>query len=155
MPKIVSRSAVSTSTEGKAQPTQSSTATLRVYYCICGEFILVIDKLLTSLPRRKTDNAIIIRSQDSDEAKARVFKLNAAAAEPILLEREGGYERQYRFTCPRCTLPVAYQTTPPPVKSGPFLYIFSGALTQVQGQVPPDAFELGVKSTDKPAKVTA
>jgi hypothetical protein len=48
---------------------------------------LVIDKNLATLPRRKTDNAIIIRSQDSDVAKARVFKLNAVAGEPILLER--------------------------------------------------------------------
>lgn len=48
---------------------------------------LVIDKNLATLPRRKTDNAIIIRSQDSDVAKARVFKLNAVSGEPILLER--------------------------------------------------------------------
>jgi hypothetical protein len=48
---------------------------------------LVIDKSLATLPRRKTDNAIIIRSQDSDLGKARVFKLNAVAEESILLER--------------------------------------------------------------------
>ncbi len=55
--------------------------------------------------------------------------------------RQGGHEKQYRFHCPRCALPVAYQSTPPPAKSGPFLYIFKGALSQIQGQVPPDAFE--------------
>jgi len=48
---------------------------------------LVIDKSLATLPRRKTDNAIIIRSKDSDDGKARVFKLNAVAEPPILLER--------------------------------------------------------------------
>jgi hypothetical protein len=37
-------------------------------------------------------------------------------------------------------LPVAYQPNPPPATAGPFLYIFKGALTQVQGQLPPDAF---------------
>ncbi|PPQ99045.1 hypothetical protein CVT24_003605 [Panaeolus cyanescens] len=139
MPKVVSRSAVSSSTD--AQPTASSAASLRVYYCICGEFILVIDKSLASLPRRKTDNAIIIRSQTSDLGPARVFKFNAVAEPPILLEREGGHEKQYRFHCPRCSLKIGYQTTPPPVKSAPFLYIFSGAVTQMQGQVPPDAFD--------------
>ena len=36
---------------------------------------------------------------------------------------------------------VAYQTTPPPIKSGPFVYVLKGALTQLQGQVPPDAFD--------------
>jgi len=139
MPKIVSRSAVSSSTD--AQPTASSTAALKVYYCICGEFILVIDKSLATLPRRKTDGAIIVRSQDSDDGKARVFKLNANAGEPILLERKGGHERQFRFHCPRCTLPIGYQSTPLPVKSGPFVYIGAGALTQMQGQVPHDAFD--------------
>ncbi|KAJ7179006.1 hypothetical protein C8R46DRAFT_1072150 [Mycena filopes] len=139
MPKIVSRSAVSSSTE--ARPTFSAAAALHVYYCICGEFILVIDKTIGSLPRRRTDESIIVRAQDSDAGKARVFKLNAVMSEPILLERPGGHERQWRFHCPRCTLPIGYQSTPPPVKAGPFVYIFAGALSQVQGQVPADAFD--------------
>ncbi|KAK7695938.1 hypothetical protein QCA50_000577 [Cerrena zonata] len=139
MPKVVSRSAVSSSTD--AQPTASSTAALRVYYCICGEFILVIDKSLASLPRRTTDGAIIIRSQDHETTKAQVCKLNVVAKDPVLVERPGGHERQYRFHCPRCNLLVAYQTTPPPIKSGSFVYVLKGALTQLQGQVPPDAFD--------------
>ncbi|KAH7916166.1 hypothetical protein BJ138DRAFT_1169478 [Hygrophoropsis aurantiaca] len=139
MPKVVSRSAVSSSTD--AQPTASSTAALRVYYCICGEFILVIEKSLTVLPKRKTDEAIIIRSQDTPSDKAVVFKLNATPSEPVLLERDGGHERQYRFTCPRCNLLVGYQSSPPPLKSAPFLYILKGALTQMQGQVPKDALD--------------
>ncbi|GLB33935.1 putative RNA splicing protein [Lyophyllum shimeji] len=139
MPKVVSRSAVSSSTD--VQPTASSAADLRVYYCICGEFILVIDKSLATLPRRKTDNAIIMRTQDSDAGNARVFKLNAVAGEPILLERQGGHECQYRFHCPRCSLPIGYQSSPPPVKSAPFFYILAGALTQHQGQIPPGALD--------------
>lgn len=140
MPKVVSRSAVSSSTD--AQPTASSTAALRVYYCLCGEFILVIDKGLASLPRRQTDNAIIIRAQDNETGKARIFKLNATISEhPILIERNNGHERQYRFLCPRCSLPIGYQTSPPPVKSQPYLYILSGSLSQLQGQVPSDAFD--------------
>ncbi|KAG7096811.1 hypothetical protein E1B28_004219 [Marasmius oreades] len=139
MPKVVSRSAVSASTD--AQPTASSAAALRVYYCICGEFILVIDKSLSALPRRKTDDASVIRVQGTDSAPARVFKLNAVAGDAVLIEREGGHERQYRHLCPRCTLPIGYQSTPLPVKSAPFLYVFPGALTQMQGQVPQDALQ--------------
>ncbi|KAG0709760.1 hypothetical protein DFH29DRAFT_885697 [Suillus ampliporus] len=139
MPKVVSRSAVSSSTD--ARPTASAAAALRVYYCICGEFILVIEKSLSALPKRQTDGATIIRSQDSGEQQAIVFKLNANSIDPILIERPGGHERQYRFSCPRCNLLVGYQSTPPPVKSGPFLYILRGALTQMQGQVPRDAFD--------------
>jgi hypothetical protein len=59
----------------------------------------------------------------------------------IYFHRENGHERQYRFHCPRCSLKIAYQSSPPPVKSAPFLYLISGALTQMQGQVPPDAFD--------------
>jgi len=139
MPKVISRSAISSSTD--AQPTVSSAAALKVYYCICGEFILVIDKNLAVLPRRKTDNAIIVRCQDTNTGKANVFKLNTVLSDPILLERQGGHERQFRFNCPRCSLPIGYQTTPPPIKSGPYLYLHKGALTQMQGQVPQDAFQ--------------
>ncbi|KAF9019233.1 hypothetical protein BDZ89DRAFT_1020913 [Hymenopellis radicata] len=141
MPKVVSRSAVSSSSD--ARPTESSAAALRVYYCICGEFILVIDKSLSALPTRPADGAIVLRTKDSDVdgAKARVFKLNATLNEPVLIEREQGHERQFRFHCPRCTLPVGYQSTPPPTKSGDFVYLFAGALTQMQGQLPGDALD--------------
>ncbi|KAF8592390.1 hypothetical protein K439DRAFT_1318318, partial [Ramaria rubella] len=137
MPKVVSRAAVSSSTDAK--PTASSIAALRTYYCICGEYLLVIDRNLSNLPRRKTDGAIIIRSEDTPAAKARIFKLNATPSGAVLVQRTGGHERQWRFHCPRCTLPVGYQTTPPPGK-GPFLYINRGSLTQHQGEVPADAF---------------
>ncbi|GJE84096.1 hypothetical protein PsYK624_001710 [Phanerochaete sordida] len=138
MPKVVSRSAVSSSTD--AQPTASSSAALRVYYCLCGEFILVVDKSLASLPKRQTDGATVLRCHDSDAGKARVFKLNATPKDAVLVERLGGHEKQYRFHCPRCDLQIGYQSTPPPAKSGPYLYIVKGALSQIQGQVPPDAF---------------
>ncbi|KAF7301799.1 hypothetical protein MIND_00745600 [Mycena indigotica] len=140
MPKVVSKSQVSSSIDAK--PTPSSAATLRVYYCICGEFNLVIDKTLAALPRRQTDGATIVQTQDNELGAARVFKLNAKPnSEPVLLKRPEGYERRYSFACPRCTLPIAYQTAPPPVKSNPYLYILSGALSQAQGQIPLDAFE--------------
>lgn len=100
---------------------------------------LVIDRNLSTLPRRKTDNAIIIRSQDTPTTKARIFKLNATSGPPIFIQRDGGHERQWKFHCPRCTLPVGYQVTPPPAK-GQFLYINRGSLTQHQGEVPADAF---------------
>ena len=137
MPKVVSRSAVSSSTDGELNEFIVITTNhilqlsrqrpqLLLYACIvrlrtrtewdrhahlaldciCGEFIvclslkkklvscwfgffiqLVIDKGLASLPRRQTDNAIIIRTQDSNTGKARMFKLNATASDPILLER--------------------------------------------------------------------
>jgi hypothetical protein len=52
-----------------------------------GQLQLVIDAALSSLPRRQTDGAVIVRSQDKDGAKAKAFKLNAQPCEPILIER--------------------------------------------------------------------
>jgi len=135
----VSRSAISSSSDAKL--TASAAAALRVYYCLCGEFIVVMDKNLANLPRRRTDGAIILRSKDSGKTKAVVFKLNCTIGDPVMIERSGRLERQHQFFCPRCKLLVGYQSTPPPIKSGPFVYIHRGALTQIQGQLPPDAFD--------------
>ncbi|KAF8341365.1 uncharacterized protein EI90DRAFT_1727103 [Cantharellus anzutake] len=139
MPKIVSRSAVSTSTD--AVPTESASASLKVYYCLCGEFALVIDKDITLLPRRKTDGALILRAQGVEgQTKAQIFKLNVNISDPIFIKRDNSLELQYRYTCTRCTLPIGYQTTPP-IKSGPYVYLIHGSVTQQQGVVPHAAFE--------------
>ncbi|KIY74093.1 hypothetical protein CYLTODRAFT_433826 [Cylindrobasidium torrendii FP15055 ss-10] len=136
MPKVVSTATISSSDAH----TNSSTANLRVYYCICGEFILVIDKALAALPVRPTDKSTVIPTKDG--ADAPVFKINATLEdEAVLIERENGHERQHKFLCPRCTLPVGYQSTPPPAKSGDYIYLLKGALTQMQGKLPPDAFD--------------
>lgn len=47
----------------------------------------MIEKSLAELPKRKTDGATIIRSQDSGAMKAVVFKLNANPVAPVLVER--------------------------------------------------------------------
>jgi hypothetical protein len=75
----------------------------------------------------------------------------------LSVTRPGGVERQYRYHCeslpsvipkcplsalgPRCNLPVAYQNEQPPVKNAPYVYILSGSLSLIQGQVPEDAFD--------------
>jgi hypothetical protein len=51
MPKVISRAVVSSSEQSK--PLQSSRAVLRSYYCLCGDFVLVIQGKLERLPRRK------------------------------------------------------------------------------------------------------
>ncbi|RHZ82856.1 hypothetical protein Glove_103g9 [Diversispora epigaea] len=129
MPKIVSSSTVSSSEQIVSPPEQH----LHVYYCLCSEFILVIDARLDKLPRRKTDRAYIISN------KKRVYKLNATEAEePVILGRTNEYEKQYRLHCPRCNLFLAYEFTEKR-KSGPYTYILEGSLTENQGVVPRDA----------------
>ncbi|GJJ07432.1 hypothetical protein Clacol_001634 [Clathrus columnatus] len=91
------------------------------------------------MPKVISRAAISSSTDDTEGAKARIFKLNAEEAATVLIQRENGYERQRRYHCPRCTLPIAYQTTMPPNKA-PFLYLIRGSLTQYQGEVPPEAF---------------
>lgn len=128
----------------------SSRAILRSYYCICGDFILVLQGKLDRLPQRRTDGAWIIRSQPTAEHSDRKFKLNAEPGQRCLVRRKDSDELEMRqpFACHRCSSTVAYQTGPPPAGSSPFLYVLRGALTEVQGRLPRDAF-LGETAYEK------
>jgi hypothetical protein len=48
---------------------------------------LVIDKHLSTLPARGTDQSTVVRARDSDDGKARIFKLNATLSDAVLVER--------------------------------------------------------------------
>ena len=114
---------------------------LNVYYCLCGEFVLVSDRPLCSLPLRPLDNARVLRCLDSPPysitgaaqkvRKARVFKVSATQATPKYITRpDKSLEKQYPFNCSRCNLELGYEHTPPPLKSGgKFTFVLPGALT--------------------------
>src|SRR4051812_33194588 len=76
MPKIVSQSTVSSSDQQDHHQNP-----LHVYYCLCSEFILVIDAELQKLPRRKTDGAYILANA------RRIYKLTAVDGESIIIKR--------------------------------------------------------------------
>ncbi|KAN0065136.1 hypothetical protein ACQY0O_001633 [Thecaphora frezii] len=147
MPKVISRSTIS------ASATESSRSTaLRVYYCLCGEFVLVCDRALEQLPQRPLDGSRVLRCLDSSAVsetgapqrvrKARIFKVNARQGRAKMIKRlDDTIEKQYPFTCSRCDLEIGYEHTPPPLKSGgKFTFILPGALTDRQGIPPPDVF---------------
>ncbi|PWN52086.1 hypothetical protein IE53DRAFT_385517 [Violaceomyces palustris] len=155
MPKVISRSTISASND--QQP--SNTSPLKVYYCLCGEFSLVCDRPLESLPQRPLDGSRVLRCLDSSPGssggvskvrKARVFKISASQGRPKLLQRpDGSLEKQYPFHCSRCNLQIGYEHTPPPLKSGgKFTFILPGALSERHGQVPEDAL-LGIENLDQ------
>jgi len=124
------------------RPPKSEDSNLYLWYCICGEFILVIDIQLSNLPRRTTDGSIVIRNRDGNGQKAQMFKLNATlSSNAVFLQRREKVERQWRYHCRRCELQIGYQCCPPPAAAGTYLYILKGAVTPSQGQLPPDAFE--------------
>lgn len=110
-----------------------------VYYCICGEFVLVCHTPLHQVPRRPMDQAYVLRCLDSPEdtegrrKHAHIYKIHASQGpSQIILRPDGRVERQYVFHCTRCNLPVGYEHTPPPLKSGgKFTFLYPGALTYV------------------------
>ncbi|EJU06223.1 hypothetical protein DACRYDRAFT_44504 [Dacryopinax primogenitus] len=134
MPKVVSRSAVSSSLGAAA----SEGRPLRVYYCLCGEFILVSDKRLSLFPQRKTDDAYVVRAKGAD---APIFKFNVNDGGRVFVKRPGGLELQYRFNCPRCELLVAYQTQSGAIGQADYVYCVYGGLSELQGQSEVASFE--------------
>ncbi|CAO3640949.1 unnamed protein product [Cunninghamella blakesleeana] len=126
--KIVSSSIISSSSLDENQ--DSKRHRLQVYYCLCSEFLLVINFDLRQLPRRKTDNAIIV-----DNTK-RTYKLTANSNGPVIIKRPDGFEKQYRYHCPRCELLIAYEMQEER-KSDTYTYIVDGSLTETQGNIPP------------------
>ncbi|KAI3620709.1 hypothetical protein CBS9595_002676 [Malassezia furfur] len=121
---------------------------LLVYYCLCGEFVLVCNKALELLPERPFDKSRVLRCMDAEKPdgqllRAHVYKISASQGEGQMVRRDDGrLEQQYDFLCTRCGLPIGYEHTPPPIKSGgKYTFIFKGALTRKQGQIPPDALQ--------------
>jgi len=134
MPRVVSRSAVSTSNNAVSS---SSSRPLRVFYCLCGEFILVLDRPLARLPQRQTDDAYVLRTRGNG---APVYKFNVADVGTVFVRRSAGLEYQHRFGCPRCQLLVAYQTSASPIGKADYVYVVYGALSEMQGRVGDAAF---------------
>lgn len=79
---------------------------LVVQYCLCcGESVLILGPsvVLTDLPKRRTDGAIVL------ERGSTVFKLKTVPKETKLVKRVGGFERQHRLGCWNCGVRVAYR----------------------------------------------
>lgn len=106
MPKIISRSTISASVDDASASNKSP---LQVYYCLCGDFALVVDVPLDALPKRPLDGSHALRwldaagqgqngghgSKDAGETASanplasakRTFKISARQGPPVMLRR--------------------------------------------------------------------
>lgn len=138
MGKISSRAVVSQSKPDE-EPDKDP---LHILYCLCGEFLLVLQGGLAVLPRRPVDGAYALRNEGEQK---RVYKLNAVGGVGrevggiVLRRNKDDFEFQRRLHCPRCALQVGYETKPG-MQKGPATFILPGSMTEVQNQVPEDAF---------------
>ncbi|KAJ3346392.1 hypothetical protein HDU83_003125 [Entophlyctis luteolus] len=146
MPKIVSSSIVSASKDD-----DDASSRMNVYFCLCGEFLMILDIAIDRLPRRPVDGAYVLNT------KKRTYKLNSVFSKTVVVRRRQAntdnderpsnlaatdptavaagsdgaherpsqqtrFERQHRHVCPKCGLLVAYD------QKGSFLYVVDGAL---------------------------
>jgi hypothetical protein len=76
MPKVISKFQIN-----QSLPQNSTTSNINVYYCICGEYCLILDNVIESLNKRTTDRSYILN------AKELTFKLNASEGDEVLVKR--------------------------------------------------------------------
>jgi len=103
MPKVISlRPMIFSNTRERA------TDTLNSFKCkSCDNICLITDVKLYGVPKRKTDNAVIL-NLEKDICRMRTKEIE----EVVKIKRAKGKERQYQHACANCGEIVAYQCVP-------------------------------------------
>ncbi|EDW03210.1 STING ER exit protein [Drosophila grimshawi] len=126
MPKVVSRSIVCSDT--KDQEEYNEEKPLNIYYCLCSKMSLILDCTLDQLPLREADNARVIDA--NDHANKLTFN---PAPKMIYIRRKGkGIEKQYRYKCRSCSLPLYYRHS----SDSHVTFVMNNALVRNKGEQP-------------------
>merc|ERR1712062_522208 len=116
MPKIISRAIA---VEDTAKKGSKSDQALNLYYCLCGQMAVILDRVIEKLPLRKRDGARVI-----DGSKV-THKITPVFDEIVYINRiNKGVEKQFRYKCKHCNLQQFYRHD----RSSNITFIFKGAV---------------------------
>ncbi|KAH8335919.1 hypothetical protein KR074_006044 [Drosophila pseudoananassae] len=108
MPKVVSRSIICSDT--KDQEEYNEEKPLNIYYCLCNKMALILDCSLEQLPLREIDNARVINA--SEHANKLTYNPTPRMIYIKRKSRGNAIEKQYRYKCRSCNLPLYYRHSP-------------------------------------------
>mmetsp|Transcript_27109 Transcript_27109/g.64683 ORF Transcript_27109/g.64683 Transcript_27109/m.64683 type:complete len:269 (+) Transcript_27109:36-842(+) len=129
------------------------------YYCFaCGSFAMAVEGLLHTMPRRKADASTVLPKKAS-------LKHSFKKGECKSIKREGGTEKQFRWNCGSCAVPICYQSKPFDHEEIDYMYIFDCALAMNpsvvslywkdgQSKHTPKCFHLDGKVASVPIKIS-
>nr|CAG4641314.1 EOG090X0H7H [Eulimnadia texana] len=140
--KLCSTSKACTTSNNQFRSRESS---LQIQQILAGRFILIqiFHSSLEKLPLRQRDGARII-----DGAK-NVHKIITEPSDTVYIRRDGGIERQYRYKCKQCSLPLYYKHDR---QSGTY-FIIKGALVKSgEGQMRSMFNTLSAENKEKEAE---
>ncbi|EDW78038.1 uncharacterized protein Dwil_GK24797 [Drosophila willistoni] len=128
MPKVVSRSIVCSDT--KDQEEYNEEKPLNIYYCLCSKMALILDCTLDQLPLREVDNARVIDS--NDHANKLTYNPQPRMLYIRRKNRDNKIEKQYRYKCRNCNLPLYYRHQP----DSHVTFVMFNALIRNKGEQP-------------------
>lgn len=105
---------------------ESVDESLEVHYCAyCGAGALILDALVSELPQRSSDAARVV------QLAKRHCKLMLDEGPCVKLKRAAGLvEKQWRYLCKSCGLPLAYLSHPfADTSANKYLYLIDGGLS--------------------------
>merc|ERR1712228_259522 len=116
MPKIIPRSIT---VEDTAKKGSKDDQALHIYYCLCGQMAVILDRVIEKLPLRERDGARVI------DGSKHTHKITPVFDEIVFINRpEKGIEKQFRYKCKHCNLQQFYRHD----RNSNVTFIFKGAV---------------------------